>query len=70
MDGSAHGRGGTTVGNKDDEALVNSCCGEIDKRKQAVDLKITGEVSSSGRMAGVGRNVAECSIRVESNFCL
>ncbi|OQD46793.1 hypothetical protein BIY37_01200 [Candidatus Brocadia sapporoensis] len=36
----------------------------------AVDLKVTGEVSLSGRRAGVGRNVAGRSIRLKSNFCL
>ena len=54
------GINGTTVGSKNDlsacnaqagEAMVNPCCREIDKRKQAVDLKVTGEVSSPGRMA-------------------
>ena len=58
------------MGSKNDEAIVNPCCREIDKRKQAVALKVTGEVSSSGRMASVGRSVAGCSIWIESNFRL
>ncbi len=70
VDGSAHGRGGTTVGNKDDEALVNLCCGEIDKRKQAINSKVTGKVFPSGRMASVGRYVTGCRVRVKSDFCL
>ena len=53
---------GTTVGSQNGETMVNPCCREIDKRKQAVDLKVTGEVSSSGRMASVGRYVAECRV--------
>jgi len=57
------------VGNKDGETVVNPCGREVDKRKQAVDLKVTGEVSPSGRMAIVGRYVAECRIWVEMNFC-
>ena len=65
VDVSAHRRSGTTVGSKTDEAMVNPYCREIDKRKQAVDLKVTGEVSSSGRMASVGRNVAECRVQVK-----
>jgi hypothetical protein len=69
VDGSTHRRSGTTVGNKNGETVVNPCCREIDKRKQAVDLKVTGEVSPSGRMASVGRYVAECRVRVESDFC-
>ena len=44
--------------------------GEVDKGKQAVDLKVTREVSSSGRMASVGRYVAECSVWIESDFRL
>lgn len=59
----------TEVGNKDGETVVNPCGREVDKRKQAVDLKVTGEVSPSGRMAIVGRYVAECRIWVEMNFC-
>ncbi len=70
MDGAAHRRIGAAVGGKDDAVVVDSCCREIDKGKQAVDLKVTGEVSSSGRMAGVGRHVAECGVRLESNSCL
>ena len=69
MDDSAHRRSGTTGGNNNDETVVNPCCREIDTRKQAVDLKVTEEVSPSGRMAGVGRHVTECCIRVESDFC-
>ena len=70
MNGAAHGRDDTTVGSKDDETVVNPCCWEINERKQAVDLKITGEVSSSGGVAKVGRHVSECSVRVESDCCL
>lgn len=70
VDGSAHRRSGTTVGSKNDEALVNPCCREIDKRKQTVDLKVTGEVSSSGRMVSVGRPVAECRVWIESDLRL
>ena len=58
------------MGSKDDEAMVNPCCREIDKRKQAVDIKVTGEVSPSGRLASVGRHVAECRVRVKSDFRL
>ena len=49
--GFAYRRNGATMGSKNDETMVNPCCREIDKRKQAVDLKVTGEVSSPGRMA-------------------
>ncbi len=78
VDGSAHRRSGTPVGSKNDEAMVNPYCREIDKRKQAVDLKVTGEVSSSGRMASVGPalgcldrgSVAECRVWIESGFRL
>ena len=68
--GFAYRRNGTTVGSQNDETMVNPCCREIDKRKQAVDLKVTREVSSSGRMASVGRYVAECSVWIESDFRL
>ena len=57
------------MGSKDDETVVNPCRMEIDKRKQAVDIKALREVSSSGRMAGVGRNVAERRVQVKSNSC-
>ena len=70
MDGAADGRSGTAVGNKDDEAVVNPCCREIDKGEQAAGLKVTREVSLSGRMAGMGRHVAECRIWVKGNWCL
>lgn len=70
MDGTAHRRSDTAVGDKDDAIVVNPCCREIDKRKQAVDLKVTGEVSLSGRMANVGKYVAECRVRIESDFSL
>lgn len=40
MDGAADRRSGTTVGNKDDETVVNSCCREIDKGEQAVDFEV------------------------------
>ena len=58
------------MGNKDDETVVNPCGREINKRKQAVDIKVTGEIFASGRMASVGRHVAGCRIWVERNFCL
>ena len=70
VDGAAYRGSDTTVGSKDDETVVNPCSREIDKRKQAVDIKVTREVSPSGRMASVGRHVAECSVRVERDFCL
>ena len=58
------------MGSKDDEAVVNPRCREIDKRKQAVDLKVTGEVSPSGRLASVGRYVAEYRVQVKRDFRL
>src|SRR3989304_7502331 len=67
VDGTACRRSDTAVGNKDGETVVNPCGREVDKRKQAVDLKVTGEVSPSGRMAIVGRYVAECRIWVDGN---
>lgn len=70
VDGAVDGRSGTAVGNKDDEAVVNPCCRKIDKGKQAVGLKVTREVPLSGRMAGMGRHVAEGRIWIEGNWCL
>ena len=70
VDGAAYRGSDTTVGSKDDETVVNPCSREIDKRKQAVDIKVTREVSPSGRMASVGRHVVECRVRVERDFCL
>lgn len=70
MDGDAYRRCGTTMGSKDGEIVVNPCGRETDNRKQAVDLKVTGEISPSGRMAGMGRHVAEGRIWIEGNWCL
>ena len=68
MDGAAYGRGSTTMGNKNDVTLVNPRCGKADKRRQAVDIKFAREISASGRMAGVGRHIAECRVWVKSVF--
>lgn len=69
VDGTAYRRSDTTLGNKGDEIVANSCRREIDKKKQAVDIKVTVEVSPSGRMARVGRHVIGCGFPVENSFC-
>ena len=70
MYGIDYMRNSTTVGSQNYVTMAKPRCREIDKRKQAVDLEVAGEVSSSGRMASVGRDVAECSVRIESGFRL
>ena len=60
MDGAAGGRGNKTMGSKDDEAVVNSCCRKIDAEWSAMGFKIAGKIPSSGRMARVGAYVIEC----------
>lgn len=37
---------------------------------QAVDIKVTRKISSSGRMACVGVHDAECRVLIKSDFCL
>ena len=69
VDGTAYRRSDTPLGNKDDEIVANSCRRKIDKKKQAVDLKVTGEVSPSGRMAHVGTHVIGRGFPGENSFC-
>lgn len=68
VDGAACRWSDTTLGSKDDEAVVNPCGREIDKRKPVVDIKTTGKVSPSGRMVDVGRHVTECRVWIEIDF--